>query len=144
MGILWSLNIGVRHSISSNVNPPQKASSLPLQLYLNSVYLVFWWCRCGEGSIKEEEYTNLSLDLMPGKGSIDQMLANYLKVRHTFPAHWQNVIRSCLRHMSIPEPMLMLACVGISSCFNVMLIQYRSVSKFVPCLSAGDGVGVQV
>ncbi|XP_030297056.1 ubiquitin carboxyl-terminal hydrolase 37-like [Sparus aurata] len=35
--------------------------------------------RCGEGSIKEEEYTNLSLDLMPGKGSIDQMLANYLK-----------------------------------------------------------------
>ncbi|XP_036980858.1 ubiquitin carboxyl-terminal hydrolase 37-like [Acanthopagrus latus] len=35
--------------------------------------------RCGEGSTREEEYTCLSLDLIRGKGTIEQMLENYLK-----------------------------------------------------------------
>ncbi|XP_035847886.1 ubiquitin carboxyl-terminal hydrolase 37-like [Sander lucioperca] len=36
--------------------------------------------RCGVGSSREEEFTNLSLDLVPGGGTVEQMLQDYLMV----------------------------------------------------------------
>ncbi len=37
-------------------------------------------CRsCGAGSTREEEYTNLSLNLSPGGGTVEQLLEDYLK-----------------------------------------------------------------
>ncbi|XP_034754988.1 ubiquitin carboxyl-terminal hydrolase 37-like [Etheostoma cragini] len=36
--------------------------------------------RCGVGSSREEEFTNLSLDLVPGGGTMEQMLQLYLMV----------------------------------------------------------------
>lgn len=42
-------------------------------------------CRCGAVSITEEEFTNLSLDLIPGGGTVEEMLRCYLKVRNASP-----------------------------------------------------------
>lgn len=42
-------------------------------------------CSCGKGSTREEEFTNLSLDLVPGGGSVEEMLEDYQKVRNTSP-----------------------------------------------------------
>lgn len=42
--------------------------------------IVSLMCRCGAQSIREEEFTNLSLDLVPG-GSVQQMLEEYQTVR---------------------------------------------------------------
>ncbi|XP_032397569.1 ubiquitin carboxyl-terminal hydrolase 37 [Etheostoma spectabile] len=44
--------------------------------------------RCVVGSSREEEFTNLSLDLVPGGGTMEQMLQLYLMVNtspHSFP-----------------------------------------------------------
>lgn len=37
-------------------------------------------CRCGARSVREEEFTNLSLDLVPGV-SVQQLLQDYQTVR---------------------------------------------------------------
>ncbi|KAI9535288.1 hypothetical protein NQZ68_002842 [Dissostichus eleginoides] len=34
--------------------------------------------RCGAGSTRVEEYTNLSLDMMPGGGNVEQLLKDYM------------------------------------------------------------------
>ncbi len=54
-----------------------------LLLYFNSI--VFCTCSCGSRSTREEEYTNLSLNLLPGGGTVEDLLEDYLKVRNTSP-----------------------------------------------------------
>ncbi len=75
-------------------------------------------CRCGAHSTRQEEFTNLSLDLVPG-ASTEQMLQEYVKVSPTCP-------RSVTPSPTDMKPQTASVCVCLCVCECVLWFGHQA------------------
>ena len=68
-------------------------------------------CRCGAQSTRQEEFTTLPLNVVPG-GSVEQMLEEYLMVSFTWP---RPVTSSLTEHT---HSVLLCVCVCVWTCLG--------------------------
>ncbi len=86
--------------------------------WLHFMCIVCLMCRCGAQSKRQEEFTNLSLDLVPGS-SVEELLQEYLMVRSTCP-------RSVTS--SLTQVVYVCVCVCVFSQFVTQFITHSLLS----------------